>query len=341
MHINLELLETVHLLTSMLMEVPNIAASNSAVAPAPLDGVQARARIISRPFRRLLDNYEKQPFIGPPENVRDHVMAATREISQGRWREAFEIISSLSSWRMIPDGQREPVLEMVNLKMREQGLRTFLFSFGGNYTTLSVASLAEMFELPPDVVHALVSKMMLVEYLSASWDQPSQCIVFHNRAPTSLQLLGLNLSEKVSSLLEMNERNFELRIGGAAAAAAAFAADEEDDEYDKKRDRRNRRGQYGDLPLSFWGQNNRYYSSTFFFENKKELLITTWLIHVFFLEFEYSNRRGRGRGRGRSRSYRTGGRGRDSRPPRPANGMFDRWDRTSIYSGFGNQNRSY
>ena len=49
-------------------QVPTLANAN----------LDPKRRPLSKPFRRLLDNYERQTFTGPPENVRDHVMAATR-----------------------------------------------------------------------------------------------------------------------------------------------------------------------------------------------------------------------------------------------------------------------
>lgn len=56
MHINLELLESVHLIAAMLLETPNMAAT----------ALSAPRRVISKPFRRLLDNYERQTFTGTP-----------------------------------------------------------------------------------------------------------------------------------------------------------------------------------------------------------------------------------------------------------------------------------
>ena len=58
MHINLELLEGCHLICAMLLEVPALAASAL--------GLAARHRVVSKHFRRLLDNYERQTFTGAP-----------------------------------------------------------------------------------------------------------------------------------------------------------------------------------------------------------------------------------------------------------------------------------
>jgi translation initiation factor 3 subunit C len=62
MHINLELLETIYLTSSMLLEIPLLAQ----VGSAP----ESKKRIISKQFRRLLEYHERAIFTGPPENTR-------------------------------------------------------------------------------------------------------------------------------------------------------------------------------------------------------------------------------------------------------------------------------
>jgi hypothetical protein len=63
-------------------------------------------------------------------------------------------------------------------------------------------------------VHAIVSKMIINEELMASLDEPSECMVMHRTEPTRLQSLSLQLSDKISQLVENNERLLELRPGG-------------------------------------------------------------------------------------------------------------------------------
>mmetsp|Transcript_6417 Transcript_6417/g.40087 ORF Transcript_6417/g.40087 Transcript_6417/m.40087 type:complete len:910 (-) Transcript_6417:867-3596(-) len=204
MHINLELLEAVHLISAMLLEVPNMAASSNDLK---------RSKISSKSFFRLLESSEKQTFTGPPETVRDHVLDATWNLMRGDWAKAYATVSSMSCWSLLGKKKAE-VLPMLEAKIKEEALRTFLFFYAPQYVSLSLEQLCAMFSLPEKAVHSILSKLMISEQLHGSWDQPTKTVVMHDVEPTKLQQLAEYFADKVSILVDANEKALEIRTSG-------------------------------------------------------------------------------------------------------------------------------
>ncbi|CAJ0871297.1 1541_t:CDS:2 [Entrophospora sp. SA101] len=194
MHINFELLECVYLTCSMLLEIPSMAAADS--------NPEARKKIISKPFRKLLEYSEKQVFSGW-----DHIMGAAKALAVGEWQRSQELIGAIKIWDLMPE--KKKIIEMLNHKIQEEGLRTYLFTYSTYYANLGLEQLSNMFSLPVNNVTSIVSKMIWNEELAASLDQVENAIVLHRVEPTKVQQLALMLAEKVVTFVEANEKLLE------------------------------------------------------------------------------------------------------------------------------------
>lgn len=208
-HINMDLLEACHLISAMLLEVPNMAQM-------AIDGDNGtrRNRVISRSFRKFHDQYNHQVFTGPPEQTRDFVMRASMALKKGDWKTCSDLTTNLDVWQLVPgEGVAEQIGQMLTEKIKLEALRTYLFSFSAQYDSLSLSQLCGMFEMSKSEVHSVVSKMIINRELYASWDQPTETIVLRKVEPTSLQVMALQFAEKASGLVEANERLLDSQSG--------------------------------------------------------------------------------------------------------------------------------
>ncbi|KAG0254721.1 Translation initiation factor 3 subunit c [Mortierella polycephala] len=201
MHINLELLECVYLTCSMLLEIPAMAAAGS--------GRDNRRKVISKPFRRMLDYNSRQVFSGPPENTRDHIMGAAKALASGEWQKSIELMNAIKIWELMPSS--DMIKEMLGHKIQEEGLRTYLFTNAPYYSSVNLEQLAKMFELPLTATIAIVSKMVWNEELAASIDQVTNVVILHHVEPSKLQSLALAFADKAAGFVEGNEKLLELK----------------------------------------------------------------------------------------------------------------------------------
>lgn len=209
MHINLELLECIYLTSSMFLEVPLMAQTSSSP--------EMKRRVISKTFRRMLDYNERQVFTGPAENTRDGVIMSAKFLAAGDWKRAASMLSSIKIWDLMP--QPEKIKEMLSQQIQEEGLRTYLFTYAPFYDSLSISTLANMFELPDKKIAAIISRMISHEELAAALDQVNDAIVFRKGVELSrLQSQIVTLADKSMNLLEANEKTLEQRTQGMANA---------------------------------------------------------------------------------------------------------------------------
>ena len=206
-HINLDLLEAAHLISAMLLEMPNMASAAGKVG--------GRRRIISRTFRRNFDHYERQVFTSAmPEQTRDFVMCAAKNLMKGDWKKCSQLLTSMDVWQLVPgDDAASKIKQMLVEKTKLESLRTYLFANSNEYDSLSLNQLCKMFEMETNEVHCVISKMIINRELHASLDQPTGSIVLRKVEPSQLQTLALQFSEKAAALVEANERLLDARSG--------------------------------------------------------------------------------------------------------------------------------
>lgn len=210
-HINLELLETIFLVSSMFVEIPAIAA----------DPYEARKRVQSKLFRRLYDFSERLVFHGPPENTRDRIILASKAFLEGDWIRCNSLISSIKVWKLLGDEEGPMVLEMLAEKIQHDSLRTFFLSHGKYFDTISLPQLSVQFYLTPEKVISLISRMIMNEEVQASIDLSRGVVQMCRVDLTRLQQLSLQFCEKASTLVEGNEKMAQWKLFPSALSSTA------------------------------------------------------------------------------------------------------------------------
>jgi translation initiation factor 3 subunit C len=94
MHINLELAEAAFLVSCMLCEIPMLAKG----------GEDEGGRWIpSKPFKKLLDQADRQTFMGAPETTRNCIEQASKALQNADWEACRDLIQQIKIWALMPD----------------------------------------------------------------------------------------------------------------------------------------------------------------------------------------------------------------------------------------------
>ena len=193
---SLPLLDAVHIVSGMLLEVPVMAT-----------GVYRRQKQISRQFRRALDFATASAFQFTPDFMRDIVSDAGQKLLVGDWRAALQQVSELPAWSSARNA--DALRAVVKEKIAEAGLQCHLMQHTRFYGEMPVARLAADFEMTEGAVCATAGQLVSRGVLEAAVDREAG-VVRATLASSDVQKQSFQLVERVAQLMGEVERTKEL-----------------------------------------------------------------------------------------------------------------------------------
>ena len=208
MSLSIENIESAYYVSVMLNEAPILAAQ--------LSDSDRRSNNTSKLFQRLWLQYEKNPLCGPPENHRDLVYCAVKELLRGDWKACYNHICKLKIWNSIDE--KTMIRNNFEQLIKEQAYKTFIFSIRNTYHVLKFERLAQLFELTADKLVNFTCSMIYTGELQAKLDPVSGCLVTGRRELGDLEALSEKLSQRIYGMVHLNEKLFDVKFADASFA---------------------------------------------------------------------------------------------------------------------------
>ena len=100
-------------------------------------------RMISKSYYQQLRSSERQALVGPPESMREHVVAASKAMRNGDWKKCRDFVindkMNAKVWDLFYEADK--VRAMLARKIQEETLRTYLFTYSKVYNSISIVSI--------------------------------------------------------------------------------------------------------------------------------------------------------------------------------------------------------
>lgn len=158
MYMSTDVIETVYFICAMITDLPKMAMNPS----------EPDKFTMSRYFKKLLDFHDRQASTGLTEGFREFIIAAAHKLRKGYWKEAYEVLEGLDTWRFVPRQGEVKKLLLENLK--ECGMITYLLTYSDYYENFSKKQLSEKFEIAVKRVEKALNPLILAGDIDAYWD---------------------------------------------------------------------------------------------------------------------------------------------------------------------------
>eukprot|EP01017_Pseudomicrothorax_dubius_P050252 TRINITY_DN947_c0_g1_i6.p1 TRINITY_DN947_c0_g1~~TRINITY_DN947_c0_g1_i6.p1 ORF type:complete len:326 (+),score=92.42 TRINITY_DN947_c0_g1_i6:325-1302(+) len=201
MHISLEVLDSVFLISALLVDTPTL-----------LSETDRRNQSLSlKKLRAFIDSTERNYFISSPEQSRDYIYAAYKELVKGRWRTVYATLLQINLWKTISNPEK--VKKVLLSRVKESACRCFIINYGIALDTVDFDYLTRTLEFTPEELRSLISRIALFENQNVSLTEEPAGISIQKKEGSTLQRLAFTLSEKATQLVHHNEKLLDSKVG--------------------------------------------------------------------------------------------------------------------------------
>lgn len=185
LHINLQLLDCIYMTSAMLLEITNLAENQ----------FSTNKRVISKNFKKLIDQYDAKAFYLAPENYRDNIVYAAKQLNKSNWKAAVEHVFSIKLIQKMPEFQENNshFKETLINKFKDTALRAYLCRAAKTYQSFSVSSLSQVFEMTQERLVQVVNKMILRNKIQAHFDLDATLLILDQQTNEIKELQQLSL----------------------------------------------------------------------------------------------------------------------------------------------------
>lgn len=205
LHLSIEKIQSIYLICIMLVEIPKLLSHE--ISTSRSKNIQ-----VNKIFLKLWSVYEKNSVYGAPENYKDLIYLAIKELSTGDWEASLGYIKQLKFWKKLQNS--EGVLDLITHKIKQQGFKCFVLSMKRSFHQLNFTRLSQLFVIEESEVKRIIFDMIHNKEIEARIDVASGSLYFGNHEVNDITKLSHEMNQRLQNNVTMNEKLFNLRYGG-------------------------------------------------------------------------------------------------------------------------------
>ena len=134
-------------------------------------------KVVSKNFKKLLEQYDAKAFQLAPENYRDNIVYAAKQLNKSNWKQAVDHIFSIKMIQKMPEFNDDSFKATLVYRFKETALKAFLCRGARSYEAFSIQVLCENFEVSRQQMLSVLNKMILKNKIHAHLDSKSDSVV--------------------------------------------------------------------------------------------------------------------------------------------------------------------